>query len=66
MKYGYIYIIYFTDPKSDLYNHYYIGRKKYRKNESLTDPNGSRYYHGSSSRAKKEYWPFYSLHENKY
>lgn len=65
MNYGYIYIIYFTDPLSHLYNHYYIGQKKYNKKESLTDPKGPYYYHGSSHRADKEYWPFYSLHEKK-
>ena len=63
MKYGYIYIIYFTDPKSDLYNHFYIGQRKLRKDESLFDPNGKHYYHGSSSIACKEYWPYYTLHK---
>lgn len=65
MKYGYIYIIYFTDPRSHLYNHYYIGQKKYNIKESLTNQDGPYYYHGSSHRAIKEYWPFYSLHEKK-
>lgn len=63
MKYGYIYRIIYTNPNSHLYNHYYIGQKKLLKNESLLDPNGSYYYHGSSSRAIKEYWPYYSEHK---
>lgn len=63
MKYGYIYIIYFTDHNSSLYNHFYIGQRKLHKNESLYDPNGKNYYHGSSTIAQKEYWPYYSLHK---
>ena len=63
MQYGYIYVIIFLDPASHLYMHYYIGQRKYKENESLYDPDGKDYYHGSSVRAYKEYWPFYSKHK---
>ena len=62
MKYGYIYKITYTDELSHLFNHFYYGQRKYYKNESLLDPTGPYYYHGTSSRANKEYWPYYSSH----
>lgn len=63
MQYGYIYKITATDINSNLVNHYYLGQKKYRVNESLFDPNGTYYYHGSSSILKRDYWPYYSEHK---
>ena len=62
MKFGYIYKITYLDERSHLFNHFYYGEHAYSEGESLLDPNGPNYYHGSSARAKKEYWPFYSKH----
>lgn len=62
MKYGYIYKITYTDKRSHLCNHFYYGRHKLWKNESLLDPNCPHYYHGSSTIAYKYYWPYYSSH----
>lgn len=63
MHYGYIYKITATDINSNLVNHYYLGQKKYIVNESLFDPNGTYYYHGSSSILKRDYWPYCSEHK---
>lgn len=62
MNYGYIYKITYKDKRSHLFNHFYYGKHKLWKNESLLDSNGPHYYHGSSSRANKEYWPYYTEH----
>ena len=61
--YGYIYKITYLDERSHLINHFYYGQHKYIEGESLFDPNGKYYYHGSSVRASKEYWPYYSKHK---
>lgn len=63
MKYGYIYKITYLDEHSHLYNHFYYGQHAYIKGESLYDPNGKYYYHGSSTRAYREYWPYYTKHK---
>lgn len=63
MKYGYIYKITYLDERSHLINHFYYGQHKYIEGESLFDPSGKYYYHGSSVRASKEYWPYYSKHK---
>lgn len=63
MKFGYIYKITYLDERSHLFNHFYGGQHVYIEGENLYDPNGKYYYHGSSSRAKKEYWPYYSKHK---
>lgn len=63
MKYGYVYKITYLDEHSHLYNHFYYGQHAYIEGESLYDTDGKYYYHGSSTRAKKEYWPYYAKHK---
>lgn len=63
MKFGYIYKITYLDERSHLFNHFYGGQHVYIEGENLYDPNGKYYYHGSSARARKEYWPYYSKHK---
>lgn len=62
-KYGYIYKITYTNKNSHLFKHFYYGQHKYHEGESLLDPKGRYYYHGSSIRADREYWPYYSEHK---
>lgn len=62
MNYGYIYKITYKDKRSHLFNHFYYGQHKYRKGESLLDPDGPYYYHGSSIIAYRTYWPYYTEH----
>ena len=63
MKFGYIYKITYLDKQSHLFNHYYYGMRVYKENENLFDYNSNNYYHGSSTRANNEYWPYYSEHK---
>ena len=63
MKFGYIYKITYLDNRSHLFNHYYFGMRVLKKSENIYDCNDKTYYHGSSSRANKEYWSFYSKHK---